>query len=86
MTIEQECKPGFAKARPSHPDTQVIALNHGKWEEPCVEVHKARCAGARGELIFERWCYIHSHWLNGAPAKNIVTKMVEDCSAATRPE
>ena len=58
----------------------VFALNGAKLDQPCVEVRKCRSVDERGELVFDRWCYVHHHWLNDAPAKDIVTKMVEDCT------
>lgn len=36
--------------------------------EPCVRTKKLRCAPD----LFDDWCIVHHHWLNGVEAMNVV--------------
>jgi hypothetical protein len=57
----------------------IVQLRGGKLDEPCIEVRKFRRVDECGEAIFDRWCYIHDHWLNDAPPqKDVATKMIGD--------
>ena len=39
---------------------------------PCVKVSKMRSAG-----VFDDWCCIHHHWLNGMPALSVLDAEME---------
>ena len=46
----------------------VRALNDAKIGDACVEVRKLR----HGSNGFDRWCYVHHHWLNDAPPQKTI--------------
>jgi hypothetical protein len=55
----------------------VVALV--PYTEPCIEVSKLRSVDDAGAFVFDRWCYVHSHWLNDGPrVETVVEKMVRE--------
>jgi len=52
------------------PAAEIIPLRDTpRYQEPCVAVEKLRVFGENEQ--WDRWCYVHHHWLNGAPAKKV---------------
>lgn len=47
------------------------------YKDPCAKVRKLRASNG-GIEAWDDWCYVHHHWLNGAPAMDITEKMIRD--------
>lgn len=54
-------------------------MNPSRQGEPCAYVQKMRWLGA-----WDRWCFVHNHWLNGAPAETLGDKMKRETKEAKR--
>mgnify|MGYP001163243722 CR=1 FL=1 len=55
----------------------VGSLNPKRAGEPCCKVERLRGVSPEtGELVFDAWCIVHDHWLNGTPAESIVDREI----------
>lgn len=43
--------------------------------EPCASVLKMRSAET-----FDRWCFVHHHWLNGDEAESVVDRAIREAT------